>query len=135
MSSISIKGVLLGALVDFAGSMFIGIAIIAAAAGLLGLGDVEATSGAFQAGVPRIVAFALSCPATVAGGYVAARVAERGELINGTLCTFLSVIVTIMAVEEPWPWKMRDFIELGLIPLAGMLGGYMRLRQVRAAVL
>ena len=135
MSSISIKGIIIGALVDFAGSRVVGIVLVAVLAMSGGIDDSQNAASAFEAGKFRTAAVALSCLATVLAGYVAARVAKRGELINGTLCTFSSVALTIFGFGYDSDQRLvRDFIELAVIPLAGLLGGYLRLRQVRAAL-
>src|SRR5690349_4290712 len=87
MSSISIKGILIGGLVDFAGSIVVGIVCVAIVAMSVGIDDLQNVTSAFESGKFRMLAAALGYLATVLGGYVAARVAKRGELINGTLCS------------------------------------------------
>ena len=85
---------------------------------------VRPRDGSFSA-----IAFFLAAVVAVASGYVAARVAGRGELINGAFANAihpaLRVVIGIGSDE-----LAIALTYLVLLPMFGMLGGYIRLKQV-----
>ena len=132
MDSVSIKGILLGSLFDLVMTVVIGIVLVfvltASNGGDADLGMAAMYSAewlAFQV----VVGFAL----TVIAGYLAAWIAGRGEMINGTLCAvFTTAIMIPMMAGQSLPWPMTIIVILCILtPLFGLLGGYLRWRQVK----
>src|SRR3954452_18707753 len=76
----------------------------------------------------------LAC--SIFGGYVAAYIAEHDELLNGTLSSFLCVIMGIYSIavghyaNSRW---MEAAILFAAAPICGLAGGYLRFRQRRPA--
>jgi hypothetical protein len=130
MSSISIKGILLGSLFDLATTFGFSIILVFAVAVSNGGNPQEVNSGGWLI-LNLVVASAL----TVVAGYLAARIAGRGELINGTLCTLPSMAVSfLLTAGQPSPLSATSTLLLyAVTPLFGLLGGYMRLRQATEA--
>ena len=73
---------------------------------------------------------------SILGGYAAALIAARSELLNGALSAFLCVAIGIYAwinIKIPVP-AYQHVLGFVLSPALGMLGGYCRLVQVRSRV-
>jgi hypothetical protein len=133
MSSISIKGILIGAAVDFAVGTFLGILLliaIVASQEVEAIDDLEriAESETFWA-----AGLVLAGIASIIAGYVAARVAGRGELINGTLSSFLSVAIVLCFLIASWSEGLgaSDLFDLVSAPVLGLFGGFLRSWQTR----
>jgi hypothetical protein len=65
------------------------------------------------------------------GGYVAAWIAKRGRLVNGALSAWLCILIGIyglFTVKAEGSMQMLQVLDLVIAPLAGVLGGYIRLR-------
>jgi hypothetical protein len=71
----------------------------------------------------------------IGAGYVAARVAGRGELINGALTSlgYIAVGLYSIATSPGGELPILDALDIAAAPLIGALGGYLRLRQRRRA--
>jgi hypothetical protein len=105
MNKISIKGVIIGAIVDVVASGIAGIPLILYV--IMHMKTVDAQSGP-AAIVSHIhadltlhsiqLAFGFAC--SVLGGYIAARIARRGEVLNGTLSSFLCILFGIYAATS-----------------------------------
>ena len=67
----------------------------------------------------------------VLGGYLAARVAKRGEVLNGALSAYFCVGLGIygMAVGQAAVPVWQHLVSFVASPALGALGGYLRLRQ------
>jgi hypothetical protein len=138
MRPISVKGVVVGALVDIVGSNVgaLPIAIVAVTrVDLTGLPRAEQG--------PAITAALHSDPVlysagllvgglfSVLGGYVAAHVAKRGEVVNGALSSVACVLIGVWAFaygsgSQPL-WQHLVYVALS--PALGALGGYLQLRR------
>lgn len=130
MSSISIKGILIGSLFDLIATLALSFALLIAVAVSTGC-DLEVAGHLATSGPWLVLGLAVGSALTVVAGYLAARIAGRGELINGTLCAVLSLMVGLLfTLGEPMfllePWAL---ISYAMTPLLGLLGGYLRLRQ------
>lgn len=71
----------------------------------------------------------LTC--SVLGGYVAAWLAKRDELLNGTLSSFLCTAIGIYSIASGKD-SHAHWIQILILmsaPVCGFLGGYLRLRQ------
>ena len=66
------------------------------------------------------------------GGYLAAKVAGKGLLLNGTLSSFLYVLSGLYALAGPYPeYWARNAIATAAAPFLGLLGGYLYARRRR----
>lgn len=73
----------------------------------------------------------LAC--SVLGGYVAARMAKRDELLNGVLSSFLCTAIgvySVMSGKDSQSLVVQTFL-LAAAPVFALLGGYLRQRQTR----
>jgi hypothetical protein len=131
MSSISIRGIVLGSLFDLAMTFGFSIILVIAVAVSNG-GDPQGAIIAANSGHWLLLNTVVASAFTVVAGYLAARIAGRGELINGTLCTLLSMgVCLLLSAGQPSPFSATPTLILyAITPLLGLLGGYMRLRQV-----
>jgi hypothetical protein len=81
---------------------------------------------------------ALGALASVLGGYVAARLAKRGAVLNGALSAFLCVGFGVYAMftkpDAMGPWAHVGFLVVS--PMLGAVGGWLwerRFGRLRAA--
>jgi len=66
------------------------------------------------------------------GGYLAAKIARKGPLINGTLSSFIYVLSGLYMLTGPFPeYWVRNAISAAIAPLLGLLGGYLYMRRQR----
>jgi hypothetical protein len=131
MSSISIKGIIVGALFDAVASLVLGAGLVIAIVASSGVANIEDTSSIAYSGTFAVVGYAISGGTSVLAGYIAARIAGRGELINGTLASMVCVvIVTGFTLAD---MDTATIVEFLMTPLLGLFGGYLRLRQVSSA--
>jgi hypothetical protein len=131
MYSVSVKGIVLGSLFDLVVSFVFGIVLIFVLTVSNG-GNPDVAMAAMNSGgwfaFQMVVGFAL----TVIAGYLAAWIAGRGEMINGTLSAVFTMAIMIpMMAGQPLPWSMTVMVILYILtPLFGLLGGYLRWRLV-----
>jgi hypothetical protein len=130
MSSISIKGILVGTLFDL-GATFVFSIVVGVYLGVQ-TGNVEAAVQMASSGGWLLFGIIFGCVVTVIAGYLAARIAGRGELLNGGVCAVLTMIIgLLMSMGQPATMpEVWTFLLCLLTPLLGLLGGYLRLRQV-----
>jgi len=136
MSKVSIKGVLIGGIVDVSASFILGLVFALLAVVLLHeFGHVShkdvLNSAAFHFALV-LIGFACS----VLGGFVSAKIAKHHELLNGALSSFLCTAIGIylMATDK---YSGPSLDQIGLLvssPLLGLAGGYLRLRRNSPAV-
>jgi hypothetical protein len=70
---------------------------------------------------------------SVLGGYVAAKLAKRHELLNGALASILCILLGIYVVtsgKDPHPMLVQVLLVV-ISPALSLFGGYLRLRQKR----
>jgi hypothetical protein len=136
MRKISIEGVLVGGIVDNVSSYFLAIAVTFSVYGLLN--HTHAQTGPFGIGWLYAASSAIGLCCSTLGGYVAARIADHDELLNGTASAFLRLALGLFPIAlrafgmgsgVGWnlPWII--FLPLLAAPFFGLLGGYLRLRQ------
>ena len=143
MSKISMKGVLIGAVVDVITSVLLGVPLAIYAMSKLDLTHTpkeqigSALTAAIHGSIPLHLAellVGLCC--SVLGGYVAAWLAKRGEVLNGALSSFLCLALGVYAVasgkDSNAHW-VQVLLFVGSFACAS-LGGYLRLRQNRIPV-
>ena len=130
MDSVSIKGILLGSLFDLVMTVVFGIVLVFVLTASNG-GNADLDVFGRVACLPGGRWLAL----TVIAGYLAAWIAGRGEMINGTLCAvFTTAIMIPMMAGQSLPWPMTIIVILCILtPLFGLLGGYLRWRRVKGS--
>ncbi len=138
MPKISVKGVLIGGIVDIASSSLLGIPFAIYAMSKVDLvhtpkDQLGAAIAAVSHDRPWLygaqLLVGLAC--SVLAGYVAAWLAKHDELLNGTLSSCLCVAIGIYSIasgkDSHGHWV--QFLILISAPLCGFLGGYLRVRQ------
>jgi len=128
---ISSKAITIGLVFNSVASIVLSVVLGFVLAGALGSGEaamemVRPSDDGFSA-----VALFVASVVAVASGYVAARAAERGELINGALANAIrpgfSVLLSMAVAPDALAIAL---IHLVVLTLFGMFGGYIRLKQV-----
>jgi hypothetical protein len=128
--AISIKGILVGVVFGFVMSLIAGAVMGIVAAAMFGAEGVESLVGTSPGRMTAPVFF-IGAIVSVAAGYVAARVAGRGELINAVLSNLIGAGISAFMTMAMSPDALVDsLVMLAAAPLFGSLGGYLRLRQV-----
>jgi len=138
MSKVSVKGVVVGGIVDVVASLVLDMPFGFYAALHVDLSNVpkarmESTiNAATQANIPLYVTellIGLAC--SVLGGYVAARLAKQDELLNGALSSFLCVVLGIftMAAGMDSHALWEQILLLLASPILALFGGYLMQRQ------
>lgn len=132
MWSISIKGIIVGHLFSMAAAFFVGIALIVAFAPHE-IENFEQLAEVLNSGNALAVNLILSALIGIGAGYVAARVAGKGELINGALSSlgYVGAGIYSIATAPAEGLPIYDTVDIATAPLLGLLGGYLRLRQLR----
>lgn len=144
MGKISLKGVVIGGITDIVATNILAIPLIAYVIAAFGLShlppdqmSIAIVSTIHDHWPLHLVQATTGIGCSILGGYVAARLARRGELLNGTLSSFLCVgigiysIITGQATETP----IAAIVALVSSPVFALLGGYLRSMQGRKAAL
>jgi hypothetical protein len=132
MSKVSIKGMVIGGIVDVVSTVVLGLPFAMYAMSKVDVlhtpsSQVSAAmTSALHGSVPLYVGqllIGLGC--SVLGGYVAARIAKHDELLNGGLSSVLCIALGIYSI---WTGKDSDphWLQVLLFiasPLLGILGG------------
>jgi peptidoglycan/LPS O-acetylase OafA/YrhL len=149
MRQLSVKGIVVGGVVDIVATNVLALPVVIVAgiqANIAALPREQQTRAVIDTlqGTPSLYAtqFVLGALASVLGGYVAAKVAKRGALLNGALSAFLCVGsgVYAMAAKTDAVGPLAHVGFLIASPLLGALGGWLwerrqsRLRVTPAAV-
>ena len=138
MRRLSAKGIVLGGFTDIVATNVVAIplmAVAAARASVASLPAAEQTAAMLAAmraspGL-QVASWVLGGACNVLGGYVAARLARRGEVLNGALSAWLCVTLGLYGMASdmgaiPLWQHLAGFV---LSPALGALGGYLRLRR------
>jgi hypothetical protein len=140
MGNFSLKGVAVGGIVDVVSSGFAGVPLAiyamvrSQATSLPEAQRTAALTTAMHAPGIHAAAMLIGALCSVLGGYVAATLAKRGEVMNGALSAWFCVAIGIYSVA----WgsgsvsALQQVVTFVLSPLLGALGGYLRLRQLGA---
>jgi len=141
MRRISILGVAVGGIVDIVATNVAALPIVIYAStqiDLLAIPQAQQTAALMAYLKGNFALYAtltvLGCLCSVLGGYVAALIAKRAELLNGACSAFLCVglgIWTMVQGNEQVPTWLHILL-LPLSPVLGALGGYVRARQLRS---
>jgi len=121
----SIKGIVAGFLASMLAAVILGFA-----GGFLyvTIFGVDAARAAMTpTSVPILMTMLLT---SVIGGYVAARVAGHSELMHGALAILAGGMFSLLGWSSAEGDVLMKILELTLLPLFGLFGGYIRLRQV-----
>jgi len=127
--------VLLGGIIDVGGTSLAGLPVVfyvmSTNPSLVSLPQAEQTATVMVFIKSHVILYVilavLGSLFSILGGYVSARLARRSELLNGALSSYLclaSGIYSLSTGQEQLP----IWLSVLLLPL----GGYVRLRQVRA---
>jgi len=140
MGRVSVKGVLIGGVVDIVASLILGLLIeiyAMAKFGVLTAPNAQARAALLNASVPlRLTQVAVGLLCSLLGGYVSGWVAKHDELLNGGLSAFLCValgmylIVSGNASDALWV----QLLLLVASPALAVVGGDLRRRQRRRFV-
>jgi hypothetical protein len=143
MSKVSIRAVWIGAIVDVVTSVLLGIPLAVYAMSKIDLTHTpkeqigSAISAAMHASVPLYLAELLvGFGGSVLGGYIAAQIAKRGELLNGAFSSFLCLALGVYSIASGKD-SNAHWVQILLLfasPAFALFGGYLRLRQNRAPV-
>jgi hypothetical protein len=140
MGQISVKGIAVGGIVDIVTSNIVAMPLALYAATrstVLNLPQeqqAQAITNAMQT-VPFLIGTGLFLGSlcSMLGGYIAARIAKRAEVLNGALSAFLcvsfSVYGMIAGTANLPSWQHAIFLPLS--PSLGAAGGYLYLRRLR----
>ena len=140
MKRVSIKGFVVGGIVDIVSTNVLGAVVLVA----VGAFHLVGTSGTDPHTLtqtllasPGIAAalYAAGALASVFGGYVAARLAKHDELLNGALSAWLCVSLSVfgMITIGAGGRLLLDLVMLPISPFLGLLGGYLQLTLRRRA--
>src|SRR6266576_2145765 len=136
MNKISIKGVVVGGVIDIVATVILALPLVVYVIDLTGtLKDSlqAAVMATIQAspllyGLESVIG--LGC--SVLGGYVAARVAKHDELLNGLLASSLPVALGVysLATDRGSGPLLLPVLLLIASPLCSGFGGHLRLVQI-----
>ena len=142
MKRISILGVLLGGIVDVVATNILAVPLVVyiliTRVNFLSIPPEEATQSVTRAiqndGFLFIIQLAIGSACSIFGGYTAALLAKHDELLNGALSAYLCVAIGIYSMLSG---TVTESIWLGLLgfilsPALGLVGGYLRLMQVKS---
>src|SRR5215470_11589844 len=137
MTKVSVKGVLIGAVVDVVASGIVGIPLVLYVMTQMGTGaspgqgqqnPVTAVTSLVHADTTlHSIQLALGLACSILGGYVAARIAKHDELLNGALSSFLCILLGIYSVasgkalESPAEHALLFAASFGAAALGGFL--------------
>lgn len=130
--SISIKAVIIGVVLSYVLALVFGLVGGMVAGALLGAEEAYDLIAPSGPGKLNAVLFFVQAITSVIVGYVTARVAGEGELINAVIPTVLCALLGVLKVIGRNPDALPDnLIALAILPFFALLGGLARLQQVR----
>lgn len=135
MRRVSLKGVLIGSVVDTVGSTLGGLALVMVVAASPAVAALPADGRGqvihdliVQRPALYLTGFLIGTVCSIIGGYVAARIAGRDEILNGALSSFLCIGLGIYELVQPAGGQtpLIHILEFVASPTLGALGGYLR---------
>ena len=138
MGRVSVKGLLVGGVLDIVLSMILGIplAIYAMATAHLPQMPPDQLSKALAASIHSrpilyVMQLLIGVASTAFGGYVAAWIAKRNEVLNGLLSSLVCVAVGVfsLASGKQHETALMQVVLFTLTFAAGAFGGYVRSRR------
>jgi hypothetical protein len=140
MNKVSVKGVLVGAVVDVVSSGIVGIPLVLYVITHTGITDESALISEIHSRMRADLALhsiqlILGTGCSILGGYVAARIAKHDEVLNGALSSFLCILLGIHSaasggVESPVEFAFLFPVTIG----AAALGGFLARKSRRVAM-
>ncbi len=131
MNKISVKGILLGAISAYIISRISGLPILLYITSNIGTPPKSAW-GLVHFDKILLAETAVNLASVIIGGYVAAFVAKKNELLNGALSSFLTFGLGMFIWFNSYPLTNgRNWWLLALVmyPFFAFFGGYLRLKQ------
>ena len=122
LADVKFKAVIVGAVADNAGTLFV-MTLLAAALASAGLSEDEVMSRMRStSGLLLGLIIGLGC--TVLGGYIAGRIARQDERTHGALVAVIGMVIAVIFRDggDPAWFDIAGFA--GMLP-AGMLGGHL----------
>ncbi|TAK61705.1 hypothetical protein [Methylobacter sp.] len=137
MRKISILGVVIGSVADIALSGVLGMAILSSAVPATNVSPEVYQQLTEQAMLNDLrlffYVFLSGSACSILGGYIAAKIAKRAELLNGALASFLCVsfgIESLVSGGSSFPLWL-ELLSVILSPALATLGGYLCLNFKR----
>jgi hypothetical protein len=137
MRKLSIKGIIVGGIIDVLTTailVFLSVAYVRVKLGLTHTSPSAVTTALHANTSLHVFQFLVGMACSVLGGYIGARIARHDELLNGTLTSFLCLALGLYVFAEGRVSgsPLLLLVELVASPGLGLLGGYLRLAQKRA---
>jgi hypothetical protein len=129
LADVKFKAVIVGAVADNAGTLFV-MTLLAAALASAGLSEDEVMSRMrSMSGLLLGLIIGLGC--TVLGGYVAGRIARQDECTHGALVAVIGMVIALIFRNggDPAWFDIAGFV--GMLP-AGILGGRLAWQRRKA---
>lgn len=137
MRRVSLVGVLVGGITDIATTNIAAVPLVLAEAVYLRMRapELDQTKALLSAlhtdPVMRASILVVGGLCSILGGYVAARIAKRAELLNGALSSVLGAGLSILAIvtgrsHEP---LAQSILAIAVSPVLGAIGGYVCIRR------
>ena len=134
--TISVKGVIAGSVVDIVGTniwLLVVSIYLAVERQLYALPPAERLNvlhGLHDEPIVQAFDVVVGAVFSIAGGYLAARIAAHHERLNGTLTSFFGVSFSLLSVGSvSIGWSIYGILGT---PMLGLLGGYLYLWQKRS---
>ena len=137
MGRLSVKGIVVGGIVDIVGSNLLAIPVILYAMSQLPYGprDAAAVFHLIQGSIVLYgLMFVLGAACSIGAGYVAASLAKHDDVLNGAFSAFLCVGSSLWGLTSGHAQGVPTWLVLVSLPgspMLGALGGYLRARAVR----
>lgn len=135
MNQISVKGILLGAISAYVASKILGLPILVYITSNIGAPPSSAW-GLIHFDKILLAETAVNLVSVVIGGYVAALVAKRNELLNGALSSFLTFGLGMFIWFNNYPLingRNQWLLVLVMYPFFALFGGYLGLKHAGKA--
>jgi CHASE2 domain-containing sensor protein len=143
MGKVSIKGVLIGSIVDIVASVALGLPFSLYAMSKVDLSNtpkaqIESVVSTALRGntLLHVVELLIGMACSVFAGYLAARLAKHDELLNGALSSFLCVgggVWIAIAGKDSQPMWVQILLIIAS-PALGLLGGHLQFKMKRPTV-
>lgn len=122
LSDIKFTAVIVGAIVDNAGTLLV-MTFLAAALVSTGLSQDEVMSR-MKSTNGLVLGLIIGFSFTVLGGFFAGRMAGRAEVLQGALVAVIGIVLVLVFRESDSPVWFDIVAVAGMLP-AGMAGGYL----------